>query len=472
MSSSNMLTVHELSVWQGRHCLLQPLSFQLEAGQVLVLVGESGAGKSLLAQAVMGHLPPALQARGEVVVGARRSAAGDKAARRGLWGRELALLPQEPGQALDALQPVGRQLADVWRWGRGQRLGRPQARDQAAAQLDALGLLAAAPLYPWQMSGGMAQRAALAITRAGGAPLLLADEPTKGLDARWRDQVLLALQQVQQQGGALVVITHDLALARSLGGQLMVLRAGEVVEQGATAAVLDAPSHAFTQALVAAQPQHWPREPVPPPGEPLLSTQDLGHGHGDRWLFRGLNLSLCRGERLAVLGPSGCGKSSLGHLLLGLLRPREGQVLRAPGIGPLALQKLYQDPAQSFPPGVSLRLALEDVLRRHGRRWSELLSLLETMGLDEALLARRPSGLSGGELQRLALARVLMTRPALLFADEPSSRLDPISQRDTVQLLLRQCAQHGTALMLVTHDADMAAALGTAALRLGEAAPA
>lgn len=464
-----LLAVDGLSIWDGPRCLLQPLSFSLRAGEVLVLLGESGAGKSLLARALMGLTPPGLQARGEVQLAGRHSPAAEAAARRPLWGRQLAWLPQEPAVALDELRRLQPQLAEVFAQVRGLR----RAAAQAAAQsgLAALGLADAAGLHPWQLSGGMAQRAATAVALAGGAPVVLADEPTKGLNAHWREQAAAQLATVPHQGGAVLLITHDLALARRLGGarggRVMVLRDGAVLEAGDTPTVLAAPSHDFTRRLLAADPAQWPR-PVAaaPAGPPLLQATALGHRHDARWLFRDVSLALHAGERLALLGDSGSGKTTLGQALLGLVEPREGRVLRHPDLGPQQAQKLYQDPLASFAPTLTLQDALATVARRHRQPPQAPATLVQQLGLDPALLQRRPAGVSGGELQRIALARALLTRPRVLFADEPTSRLDPWNQQQTLAVLLAALAAQEAALMLVTHDDDLAQALAPRVLRL------
>jgi peptide/nickel transport system ATP-binding protein len=326
-----------------------------------------------------------------------------------------------------------------------------------------VGLAHAARQYPWQISGGMAQRAAAAIALAGGARVLLADEPTKGLDAHWRARTVETLQAVQRAGGCVVTITHDLRVAQALGGQLMVLRDGEVVEQGDAHAVLAAPQHPFTRALVAADPAHWPKPAtaIVDGSEPVLQARCLAKRFGERRLFEGIDLELRRGDRLVVQGASGTGKSTLGNVLLGLLPADQGSLRRAPGLSPFAFQKLYQDPTASFAPQASLAQSLRDVARHHGRPWAEVQACLARLRVPLPLLARKPSEVSGGELQRVALARVLTVQPALLFADEPTSRLDPVSQQEAMRVLLDAVNASKAALVLVTHDDDIAAAVGT-----------
>ena len=462
MSGQVLLGVEGLSVYAGAACLLRELSFALRAGEALTLLGESGAGKSLLAQAVMGNLPAALLPRGRVTLEGMASPTADTQARRARWGRGLALLPQEPALALDPLRRIEPQLAEVHALVRG--CGGEQARREAARELDALGLSDAAQRHVWQVSGGMAQRAVAAMALAGGARVLLADEPTKGLDAYWRAHVVALLRGVLAEGGCVLTITHDLQVAQALGGRLMVLREGEVVEAGDAAQVLARPRHGYTRRLLAADPSHWPRHEPAARGAEVLRASALGRRFGDRVLFERLDLALHRSDRLVLQGASGTGKSTLGNVLLGLLPPTEGQVRRAPGLAPHALQKLYQDPVATFAPQATLEQSLRDVARLHRRDWRELRESLERLRVGEALLRRRPAQVSGGELQRVALARVLLAQPALIFADEPTSRLDPITQREALELLLEATDKLEAALVLVTHDESMARAVGTSAL--------
>ncbi|KQM71171.1 ABC transporter ATP-binding protein [Xylophilus sp. Leaf220] len=466
MTGTVLLAADDLSVHVGTHTLLRGVSFTLRAGESLTLLGESGAGKSLLAQAVVGNLPTALRAAGSVTLDGTTTRAADAAARRPAWGRTLAVLPQEPALALDPLGRIAPQLAEVHALVRGASAA---AADAAAAQgLADAGLAAAAQRYPWQISGGMAQRAAATIALAGGARALLADEPTKGLDAHWRAHTVALLQSVQKAGGCVVTITHDIQVARALGGQVIVLRHGEVVEQGDAAAVLAAPRHPFTRALLAAQPAHWPRHGTATSGAPVLHADDIAKRLGGRTLFEGIDMPIHAGQRWAVQGPSGTGKSTLGNVLLGLLAPDAGQVRRAPALRRHALQKLYQDPVASFAPKASLERSLRDVARLHGCSWASIEARLQRLRLPDGVLARRPFEVSGGELQRIALARALAVEPALLFADEPTSRLDPITQQDAMATLLGAAEETGAALVLVTHDPDIAAAVGSHFVHLHE----
>lgn len=442
--------------------LVNEVSFSLRAGEVLTLLGESGSGKSLLAQAVMGALPEGLVARGLVRLGHHASRADQPDTRRPLWGREVALLPQEPWSALDPTMRTHAQVAETYRLVRG--LPRALATQQATAALAQLGLAADGRKYPFMLSGGMAQRVAFAATTAAGAPVLIVDEPTKGLDHDLRDQIVGQLQGVLAAGGALLVITHDVALPRALGGRVAVMREAQIVEIGTCDDVLQAPAHPYTRELLAAEPARWPDRPrasgaaraASTAGAALLEAHRLTQRFGSHTLFEDLSLEVRAGERIAVTGGSGSGKTTLGNVLLGLVKPTAGTVRRAQGLGRHAAQKLYQDPLAAFAPRLMLRTAMQDLMRLHGVPFHALQPLLDELGLSAALLERLPAQVSGGELQRIALARALLLQPALVFADEPTSRLDPISQQQTMTLLRTSLARHGGALLLVTHDPDLA----------------
>jgi peptide/nickel transport system ATP-binding protein len=446
-----LLAATDISVRDGAARLVEPLSLYLAPGEPLVILGETGSGKTLLTQALMGTLPEGLVVTGTVTVAGRTLRAADRVAFRGLWGRQIAVLPQEPWLSLDPLMRAGPQVAEAHRLVRGLSARAAQAR--AGEDLAALGLGAALARYPHELSGGMAQRVAIAAARAGGAPIVIADEPTKGLDAARRDDVARLLLGTLAGGGGLIVITHDLALARRIGGRLMVLREGAVVETGATAEVLAAPQAAYTRDLLAADPESWPRQTAPTAGgETVLEAHDLALSRGGQRLLNGLSLRVTAGGILGITGPSGCGKSSLGDALLGLLPPERGRIVSTPGLPPTAFQKLWQDPVAAFPRKRSLDQTLRDVARLHRAPPGRIEDLLHRLRLAPGLLARHPAAVSGGELQRLALLRALLARPRFLFADEPTSRLDPITQRDIMGLLAGLARTDGLAIALVSHD--------------------
>lgn len=450
----SLLKAEDVTVLDGGAPLLQPLSLHLDPGEPLVILGETGSGKSLLAQALMGTLPPELTARGRVAIAGRVLDTGSPDRFRGLWGREIGVLPQEPRLSLDPLMRARAQVAETHALVRG--LPRGEAAARAQADLAALGLAGAERRYPHELSGGMAQRVAIAAARAGGGRIVIADEPTKGLDAGRRDDVASLLLSEMGDTGGLLVITHDLALARRLGGRLIVLRSGAVVEQGPSRHVFAAPQDAYTREFLAADPENWSaRTPWAGMEPAVVSARDLAVSRGGRSLFAGISLRIAPGRIFGVTGPSGCGKSSLGDALLGLIPPDRGTVTRRPGDHPHAMQKLYQDPVAAFPRKRSIGQTLADTVSVSGGNSADVDGLLDRLGLDPTLLGRRPGAVSGGELQRLSLLRVLLRSPSFVFADEPTSRLDPITQARVIRLLTEIAEKDGVALMLVSHDAAL-----------------
>lgn len=448
------ISVDGLCVFAGGTRLLGPVRFDVRAGSTLVIMGETGAGKSLIAQAILGTLPADLRAEGHIAINGRRVESLSPADRAALWGREIASLPQEPWRALNPLMRSGRQVTEAHRHVAG--LGREAARRAGVEDFATLGLDGAGPRFPGTLSGGMAQRVAFAAATAGRASILLADEPTKGLDAGRHMRVVGLLQQVPRDGGTLLAITHDASVARSLGGDMLVLRDGRLIEEGRTEDVLANSRDPYTQEFIAADPNAWPAAEMPPPGAVVLTARNLAISRGDHVLIKGFDLSLRAGERVAITGPSGIGKTTLLDTLAGLIAPARGSVERAKDLGRHAVQKLYQDPPAAFPPHIPLDRSLRDSARLNGVGWTHVLNRMSELNLQNGLLERRPDSVSGGELQRISIARALTVGPKVLLADEPTSRLDPITQRQTLELLARIAGEQGIAIILVTHNTAIA----------------
>ena len=475
------LHLSNLIVTHGDKVLVETARLDFERGQPVTIVGESGSGKSLLAHAMMGTLPPNLAARGTLTVDGHSYDISDQANRRGLWGRTMALLPQEPVLALDPTMRAGEQVAEGAPAFRTDKRG---ARRTAGALLSSLGLGQASRSFPHTLSGGMAQRVAFAAATIGGAPVLIADEPSKGLDRRARTELAELLKLHVNGGGILLTITHDLDLARELGGEVLVMKDAHVVEQGAAGQVLAQPVHPYTRRLLAAEPSRWSHPWMrgslnaeradavqETTGAVLVSGEGLTKSFGGQQLFSNLSIEVRAGERIALGGPSGSGKTTLGNVLLRLLPPDAGTVQHSDVLKGGRLQKLYQDPALAFPPRVRLAEALGDVVRRHGLDGARLEELMGSLRLAPELLHRRPGQISGGELQRIAIIRSMLLEPALVFADEPTSRLDLITQEETMRCLMEQVELLDCALVLVTHDDALSTAVTGRSIQLGAATP-
>lgn len=432
--------------------LVEPISLTLHKGQNVTILGETGSGKSLLAQAIMGALPDELVAQGDILI---ENQTLNKQQLRAYWGRRMAMLPQEPSRSLN---PTMTMLDQVW-----ESLFFVAKKDTntskqlAKEKIERLGLAKSADYYPHELSGGMAQRASFAIATSGGAYIVIADEPTKGLDEANKQAVITLLKNIAKEGGTLLTITHDIDVARSLShganDRVMVMKKGKLLEQGSGEQVLNHPTSDYAKQLIAAAPHNWPsQDRTVIQDSPLLTVQDLSLARGKRVLFKGLSFSLQKAEVLGVIGGSGIGKSSLGDTLCGLLKPASGTITWQQPPNRHQVLKLYQDPPAAFASHVPLQTLLNDVIKKHRLDASRVPVLLEQLKLDQQILTRNALNVSGGELQRVAILRALLFNPVLLFADEVTSRLDPITQKETLDLLVTQCKAQQCTLIMVSHD--------------------
>ncbi|WP_221076811.1 ABC transporter ATP-binding protein [Agarivorans aestuarii] len=446
-----LIQLTDLSINAKELELLQPLSLQLYQDKPLTILGQTGSGKSLLAQAIVGLLPSELSQQGKVEVFGK---VHEQKSLTSLWGKQVIMLPQEPWRALDPLMPAYQQVSEVYEC--LHNLDEETAFNRAIEDLDRVGLKSSALKRPGQLSGGMAQRLAVSAATAGGAKLVLADEPTKGLDVSRRDDIIQLLIN-SAKGGGLLTITHDIEVARQIGGEIIVMKEGEVVERGSAEQVLENPQHAYTQLLIAADPRHWQqREKSQIAKTPVLETKRLAIGRNGTALSKNIDFTIHTGEVVGVVGDSGCGKSTLGDTLLGLLKPVDGQVNKLKNDAkPYQWLKLYQDPPAAITSSVSLGVLLEDLLKLYKLERQRVPDLMNKLNLAPELLARRSTEVSGGELQRFAILRALLLDPVFLFADEPTSRLDPIIAKEVTDLLVDLAKQQGCALLLVSHDPYM-----------------
>ncbi|WP_100501381.1 ABC transporter ATP-binding protein [Geodermatophilus chilensis] len=480
--------------------LLSGVDLVIDVGERLGLVGASGAGKSLFARTLTGRLPSGLRVQGDVRVGAVDVLRAGPAEAARLRGRVTAVLGQHSAAALDPLSTVGYQVALPMR--RLLGASRADARRRVLELLESLGFddpAAVARARPPQLSGGQRQRAALAMALACRPRLLVADEPTTALDTSAEAAVLAAVRaglDSHTRDGvptALLLISHDLAVAASLCTRLAVLDHGRVVEDGSVGQLLTAPrSPVATAALAAAhrfasvgQPGRSPRHAARP-GHPA-GAGNLIEVHGLSRRYRtgrpgrrtdvaaldGVDLSLAPGRHLGVVGDSGAGKSTLLRLLLGLEEADTGEI-RIAGRrvlpGPAAalrwlrhtVQVVAQDATGSLDPRMTVGAVVAEPLRLlqvpgdHPRRVAEMLT---AVGLDPTAAHLRPGQFSGGQQQRIALARALAPRPRLLMADEPTSALDPVLRAHIVELLAALARQEGLQLLVVSHDLGVVGAL-------------
>ncbi len=493
-----LLDIRDLSVaFPGaREPVVRGVSLAVGRGEMVGLVGESGSGKTLTALSVIRLLPPGVSPTGKVWLDGASGGEGadllslrEKEMRR-VRGRRIGFVFQEPMSALDPMYSIGFQIAEAVRAHRW--VSRREAREEAVRLLDRVALADARRRlddYPHQLSGGQSQRVGIAMALAAGPDLLLADEPTTALDVTLQAQVLELLARLRAELGlAVLLITHDLGIVADTCDRVAVMHRGEVVETAEVDRLFSAPAHPYTQKLLASLPSAG----LPSPGDrqegagrgaggegPLLEAVQLSREFVVR---RGLlqrtqgvvkavdrvDLTIRRGECLALVGESGSGKTTLGRCLIRLLEPTSGRVVFA-GDDLLALrprplralrrrfQMVFQDPLSSLDPRQRIGSILDEPLALHSglrpaERAAKVKELLASVDLDASLAGRWPHELSGGQRQRVGIARALAAGPDLLIADEPASALDLSLRGQILDLLAGLRARLGLALLFISHD--------------------
>ncbi|MFZ3472719.1 dipeptide ABC transporter ATP-binding protein [Streptomyces sp. 4.24] len=462
------------------------ISFTLEQGRALGLVGESGSGKSTVAAALLGlHQGTGARLGGSVRVGGTEVGSASPAELRALRGAVAAMVFQDPLSSLDPYYAIGDQIAEVYRI--HADVSRRAARARAVEVLDRVGIPDAvrrSRARPHEFSGGMRQRALIAMALACEPRLLIADEPTTALDVTVQAQILDLLHGLREERGlGLLLVTHDVGVAAESVDELLVMRDGSAVERGPVGSVLSAPADPYTRALLAAVPRlDVPRparpgaEPGPgaaaeapageaPAGEaPVVEAfslrKEFGRGKRRVAAVDGVSLAVRAGETLGIVGESGSGKSTLGRMLVGLLEPGSGQVRHAgrevAGVA-AGVQMVFQDPVSSLNPRRSIGESIADPLRAAGEREESAIrarvgELLVRVGLEEAHYDRYPHEFSGGQRQRVGIARALAPRPRLIVCDEPVSALDVTTQAQVTALLAELQRELGIALVFIAHD--------------------
>ncbi|GAA2248242.1 dipeptide ABC transporter ATP-binding protein [Streptomyces indiaensis] len=464
----SLVDVTGLSVEFGALRAVDGLSFSLEEGAALALVGESGSGKSTVASALLGlHRGTGARVEGTVeVAGTDVQRATDEELRR-LRGGSAAMVFQDPLSSLDPYYAIGDQIAEVYRV--HARVSRRAARARAVQVLDRVGIPDAARRSrsrPHEFSGGMRQRALIAMALACEPRLLIADEPTTALDVTIQAQVLDLLHTLREETGmGLLLVTHDVGVAAESVDEVLVMRHGRTVEHGPVVDVLGSPAQPYTRELLAAVPRlDAPHKASADPDEVVLEAtglrREFGRGKGAFTAVDDVSLTLRRGETLGIVGESGSGKTTLGRMLVGLLEPTAGALRfegRAhTGVNP-AVQMVFQDPVSSLNPRRSVGESIADPLRARGERHEGRIrervgELLERVGLEAAHHDRYPHEFSGGQRQRVGIARALAADPRVIVCDEPVSALDVTTQAHVVDLLGELQRELGLALVFVAHD--------------------
>ena len=438
----------------GGATVLSDLALSVGAGECLAVVGASGAGKSVLARTLLGLTQESRGWRveaGGLAIDGRELRRASRRQWRGVRGGTVGLVLQDALQSLDPLRTVEAEVGEALAI-RGVR-GAPR-RTAVLAALEAAGLPEAEARLgqrPGALSGGMRQRVLIASALAAQPPLLIADEPTTALDSATAAHVLASLREIRDRGTGLILISHDLGAVAAVADRIAVLDGGRIVEEGASDELLSAPRTAAARALVASIPRGAKPGPAPRPGRELLALDAASRlfpapGGGTTGL-REASLRVRVGEAIGVIGESGAGKTTLARVLAGAERLDSGSLTSASPAPRVRL--IPQDPLATFDPRWRVARILAASVRPGGRGPEELLA---AVGLDPALLDRRPVSLSGGQRQRVAIARALAAAPDVLVCDEPVSALDTVTQAGILSLLRGLQEDSGVALVFVSHD--------------------
>ncbi|EBA18201.1 probable oligopeptide ABC transporter, ATP-binding protein [Roseobacter sp. SK209-2-6] len=493
-----LLSVENLSIGFGEEDpVVQSVSFDVAAGQTLALVGESGSGKTITCRSVLRILPKAAQIRsGSITLNGKDRAIdlltlGERKM-RDLRGNQISMIFQEPMRSLSPLHRIGNQVAEVL-WLHGRKSER-EAKKEVLECFERVGFPDPERTYgsyPFELSGGMRQRAMIAMAMVAKPKLLIADEPTTALDVTTQAQVLGLMKDLQRDTGmAMILVTHDLGVVANMAEQVVVMHKGRVMEAGAAEPLLSAPAHPYTQALIDAAPkvpEATAATPPAPASEDLIlelksvsKTYSMRAGKGWRApslisACRDINLRLPRGKTLAIVGESGSGKTTAARIALGAEAPDPGGevIFRPQTDGPATkvhemnraartafqreAQMVFQDPYSSLSPRMRILDTMIEPLEIHriGRqeeRRAKAADMLEMVGLGRDMLLRYPHAFSGGQRQRLSIARALMLDPSLIVCDEPTSALDVSVQEQILCLLEEIRDERNLSYLFISHD--------------------
>ena len=481
-----LLSVRDLRVGFGAdpvaNEVVKGVSFELMAGQTLGIVGESGSGKSVTALSInrlvdfgggriTGGSITLQRADGSLL---DVTGAGEKALRH-VRGRDIGMIFQEPMTSLNPVHTIGAQIEEAFLLNRG--LAGAAARQATLEALDRVRIpdaKARLGYYPHQLSGGMRQRVMIAMALASSPRLLIADEPTTALDVTVQAQIMALLAELRAETGmAMIFITHDIGLVAGIADRIMVMQQGVVVEQNDTDAVLDRPRHDYTKHLLQAVPHFSAGKAARSDGKrgheapSVVSVDDLvvrfpiGRG-----IFRrnaavhavdGVAFDLLPGETLGIVGESGSGKSTTARAILGLVSKQRGDIATKAGHSRRPIQMVFQDPFASLNPRLNVEALLAEPAIANGQRKDNALRermrfLLERVGLPADALTRYPHQFSGGQRQRLCIARALMLNPEVVVLDEAVSALDVSVQARVLELLIDLQREFGLAYLFISHD--------------------
>ncbi len=490
IASEVALSVRNLTVQlpkgMERSHAVKDISFDLRKGEILCIIGESGSGKSVTANTIMGLLPPSIKATdGSITLGIQNILELPERELLSLRGRVVSMIFQDPLSALNPLMKIGDQIAEVMQV---HDIGtRESRREKVLALLEEVGLPEPAVLqgqYPFRLSGGQRQRVMIAMALALDPDILIADEPTTALDVTTQAQILELIRRIQRRKKmSVMLITHDFGVVAEIADRVLVMEKGFLVEQGNASEVLRSPAHPYTRKLIAAVPRMSQSDRQNELGrETILKTENLQKTYQTSvGLFKpqrivkavnDVSITLSKGATLGVVGESGSGKSTLGRMIVKLMDSDSGRIVfRETDIAKMSdadfkpmrpqIQMVFQDPFASLNPRHTILTALTAGPLAHGNLTPDAARekaarLLDLVGLDEKCLDRYPHEFSGGQRQRIGIARALMFDPQVLVADEAVSALDVSIQAQILDLLTEIQRELKIAMIFITHDLRVA----------------
>ncbi len=473
---THLLEVRDLSVEfhtaVGTVHAVKRVSFHLDRGETLAILGESGSGKSVSSSAIMDliDMPPGKITSGQILFDGKDLLKLPAQARRDINGRKIAMIFQDPLSHLNPVYTVGWQIEEALT---AHGATKAKANAEALRLVTRVGIpnpAASLKKYPHEFSGGQRQRLMIAMALALKPDLLIADEPTTALDVTVQAEVLALLDELQQETGmGILIITHDLGVVAEIADRVVVMNAGEVVETGETAQVYRNPQHPYTRKLIGAASGKGAMHTPPPRTEPVLSVRNARKVFGKFTAVEDVSFDLMPGETLAIVGESGSGKSTVAKLLLRLEEPTAGQALwKGRDLFTMSpadlyalrrdLQMVFQDPTQSLNPRMTVWQLITEAWVIHPGilprdKWkARVAELLTQVGLKPEMAGRYPHQFSGGQRQRIAIARALALEPQLIICDEAVSALDVSVQAQVIALLDDLRKRLGISFIFIAHD--------------------
>jgi len=465
------ITIDNFVIQTSNAELLRLPPWNAQAGKIHSIIGESGSGKSLLLKTIMGLLPASLKAKGDILVKAADMEFNPLNCSQDKWlsirGKEIGMIFQEPLSALNPQMRCGSQLEEAWFV--HQKSTKAESKQAIFHRLGQVGLKDIADRvwgsYPHQLSGGQRQRVMIAMSTLHNPPIILADEPTTALDYFSRKTVLEDLiKLVKDLGSTLIWVSHELDVVQEYADTITVLRKGELIDSGSVQHVIHEP-HPYVAELLKALP--LPKVDLIPDGEPQLEVKDIGKVYPNKTrALQGIDINLTKGQTLGVVGTSGSGKSTLAKILVALERPTEGNVsiegVPISKVPPTGIQMVFQDPFSSLNRRHTAIQAMDEILRvrfpslNNSERESKMRRWLEGVDFPAHLWNKRPTEMSGGQRQRLCIAKALCTEPDILILDEAVAALDPIVQQQVLETLERLQHENGLVYLFITHDLQVA----------------